>query len=733
MTPRRAAKPTPSSAFWRWPTVAARHARRLLWPLFLCLMCVLPQGACATLTPGESTAAADTPRSPPDPAPDPGPAPVCPQPDDSLFPPDLPLTSPAAVGTIEGSFAVSHAGQATYTLPLNVPPGRNGMQPSLAITYNSAHGDSVLGMGFSLSGLSAITRCSRNLLEDGVVGGVTYGADALCLDGQHLVLVQGEVPYPNDPFDARNCSAPDCFEYRTHPDSFVRVLGRYEKGLPQQNGPQSFDVFTKASLHLVYGDGPGAANANVLALNNANAAWWIAKSSDRYGNTIEYLYWNDLEALPSPKPPYTKFYTAEFAPLSISYTGHPTVTATRQVSFVYDTKAPTDVRTHYDRGAPLQNTMRLKSILMSEGITTLRTYNFSYGLGQNTHRTLLDQVEECSAPIPCQPNQLCPSVCKPPTTFTWSSAPLGFSPPVATLLPVPESHQASVIPTDVTGDGIPELVVPDLPAPGDTQFAPNPPLWKVALNAGPLPPDAGHSPYFLSPFAIAANEPLPPPANPGSPVAPELGTSMDYNGDGLSDILLYDIHGQHKNWIVLVASPKGPNKSSFTFKPLDTGIPRVFGLGADTPPRLAGPSASAHLADLDGDGVPDLIQCQQVNVGTFAWTARLWDAAGPGFSVPHPLPPISVIYPCDTELYPVDIDSDGLADLVMRETDQDPMGQPIVLNNYVTLALRNSTPGIPNGDVWSSDDLHLPAPAPGGSLVWMDINGDGLPDAVETG
>jgi hypothetical protein len=62
--------------------------------------------------------------------------------------------SPIA-GAIQGSFAVSSTGEASYHIPLVLPPGAAGMQPSLAVAYNSASGDGMLGMGFSLSGISA--------------------------------------------------------------------------------------------------------------------------------------------------------------------------------------------------------------------------------------------------------------------------------------------------------------------------------------------------------------------------------------------------------------------------------------------------------------------------------------------------------------------------------------------------------------------------------------------------
>src|SRR5262245_44169410 len=81
------------------------------------------------------------------------------EPDNGLvsFPSDLPPDITLSAGTMRGAFSVSATGEAIYTLPLVVPPGRAGMQPSLALTYDSAIGDGgPAGKGFSISGLSTV-------------------------------------------------------------------------------------------------------------------------------------------------------------------------------------------------------------------------------------------------------------------------------------------------------------------------------------------------------------------------------------------------------------------------------------------------------------------------------------------------------------------------------------------------------------------------------------------------
>src|SRR4051794_24301885 len=52
----------------------------------------------------------------------------------------LAQTATAPAGRIAAVFDVTNAGSATYRIPLIVPPGRRGMQPSVELVYGSQQG-----------------------------------------------------------------------------------------------------------------------------------------------------------------------------------------------------------------------------------------------------------------------------------------------------------------------------------------------------------------------------------------------------------------------------------------------------------------------------------------------------------------------------------------------------------------------------------------------------------------
>lgn len=88
---------------------------------------------------------------------------VCPAYDESKVAGALPLQSvgTTSVGGVSGAFSVGADGAANYSIPLVPIPGPGGMTPALSLNYSSRNGNGLLGVGFALSAVDAISRCTK--------------------------------------------------------------------------------------------------------------------------------------------------------------------------------------------------------------------------------------------------------------------------------------------------------------------------------------------------------------------------------------------------------------------------------------------------------------------------------------------------------------------------------------------------------------------------------------------
>ncbi len=182
------------------------------------------------------------------------------------------------IGLSAGQFKVSETGAATYNIPLSLPSGTSGVLPQVGLSYNSQHGDGILGVGWSISGLSAISRCPKNIAVDGRNDGVHFNSrDAYCLDGQRLML---------------NTNSSN--EYHTEIDRFSVI-----KVYSGPAGPDYFTVTTQAHEVYYYGKAPSISSAkdayiaragNGFDLNSEAANWALKAIVDNKGNYIRYDY-----------------------------------------------------------------------------------------------------------------------------------------------------------------------------------------------------------------------------------------------------------------------------------------------------------------------------------------------------------------------------------------------------------------------------------------------------------
>ena len=227
-----------------------------------------------------------------------------------------------AIGSIGGALNVSETGAATYTIPIDVPQGINGMQPSVALTYNSHGGDGVCGIGFSVAATSVITRTMKDIYHDGVASGIRYDSDGVyALDGMRLVVNSGGQLCPeNSPFD---------------------IVTKEKSGfkVELQNGNTAYygqNYESRASANMDY------------------YAWYLDKVVDSHGNTITYTYTRDNECV------YLK---------QISY-------GVNTVDFSYEGR--TDVIPYTVNGSRREIKKRLKTIQTSTNGALRNTYTLSY-------------------------------------------------------------------------------------------------------------------------------------------------------------------------------------------------------------------------------------------------------------------------------------------------------------------------------------------------------------------
>jgi RHS repeat-associated protein len=262
------------------------------------------------------------------------------------------------VGTTEGSFNVSPLGSATYTIPIELPEGVNGLKPDLSLAYSSMAGPGIAGYGWQIAGISAITRAPQTIFQDGQAKavGITYD-DRFALDGQRLVCTSGTYGY--------NYS-----QYRTAEDIFARVTANGWLSC----GPAGFTAETKSGHIVKYGSvyGENFTDKSVQQISSSGLSWFVSSVSDLFGNKINYYYLNNGgNVYPS---------TIEYGP--------------NQVIFYY--KERTDITYSYFLGSTFSQDLLLDKIEIIYNGNLLKTYQLKYNKLSNDYydRSALNEVIE---------------------------------------------------------------------------------------------------------------------------------------------------------------------------------------------------------------------------------------------------------------------------------------------------------------------------------------------------
>jgi RHS repeat-associated protein len=536
---------------------------------------------------------------------------------------------PAVAGpmSISGQPFVDNFGQFSYSIPIVVPPGTAGVAPNLGLVYSSASGDGFEGLGWSLTGLPAITRCPRTQTLDSIHGGVNYNADdRFCLNGQRLMQVTGSY-------------GTDGSTYGTYIDGQANIV-QHCTNPSCPTGPDWFEVQLKNGTVLQLGN---TADSKVLAVGKSVArAWLVNKRTDVKGNYFTVTYTNDAT-------------NGQAYPSRIDYTGNATTTPAlgtyNSVQFVYGTPDRTDVILTYKAGSSLKITKLLTHIETFNGATMVLDYRLAYEHGSATTHSRLKTLTQCDGA----------GSCLAPTTFTWQGG-------TGTLTPTTISNTltagAALNAGDFNGDGLTDAMAYSSSCPTGGI------VW-LGDSAGAFAPGnlTASYHYWKIPGSILTlySGPL---CFPGGGTATGVAT-VDFNANGLADLFVSQLRNLNDVTDPLVNDGAG-NQSEAQSAPageifsllgdfngdgrtdgFDAASQKAyFSVGDGTFTADTGHTASAAnlTRDFDGDGCTDILQQGATNNIVYYCNPAVATATAPNLT--------------GSTVVPGDFNGDGIADLL---------------------------------------------------------------------
>lgn len=256
-------------------------------------------------------------------------------------------------------------GSLSYSIPIDVPPGRGGVAPNLSLSYNSLQKNGIAGVGCSLD-LSFIQRSAKD--------GVDYDADryTVFIDGAmvELVKVRDNQYQPT--------KQGTLYKFTKDGDSWVGT--------------------TKEGVRYFYGHGAHAHSKETNPFGTFK--WHLDRVEDTSGNTMLISY----VGLGAGEPRF---------PAVISYTGKDGQEGKHEVRFSYESRK--DVVPTFVSGSYVTLEKRLRKILVYAGGGLFTKYLLKYtgSTGEYsgyTQRTLLKSVMQYGSDA---------SSSKPATIFTW--------------------------------------------------------------------------------------------------------------------------------------------------------------------------------------------------------------------------------------------------------------------------------------------------------------------------
>lgn len=224
-------------------------------------------------------------------------------------------------------------GALTHRIPIEIPPGRNGIQPDLALEYNSQNTeDGIVGYGWGLS-IPYIQRLNKTGVENLYAGTTTFSSS---LDGELVEISSGN--------------------YRARVDT-----GAYNAYSFTNN---AWTVYDKNGTRFLFGSSDSGRQYDTATTSVKTYKWMLQEIRDANNNYTTFTYSKDGNQL---------------YPYQVSYTGHASSDGPFLVSFATSTRP--DVRESYASGFKTTTRYRISEITTSINGAVTSRYILSYGSG----------------------------------------------------------------------------------------------------------------------------------------------------------------------------------------------------------------------------------------------------------------------------------------------------------------------------------------------------------------
>lgn len=539
------------------------------------------------------------------------------------------------VGTIGGGSSTTASGGVTYSVPIYTPPGTNGLQPSISIAYNSQGGNGIVGYGWNIGGLSAITRVGKDIFHNGTTSPVTYtNEDAFVLDGMRLNPISGT----NGAFGT---------VYAGEVETFSRAVS-YTPASP--NNPDWFHITAKDGTQMEFGN---SNDSRIRTDDGQNVMMWrLSKITDINGNYIEFKYDNGFRDSRIDEINYTGNAAAGLLPYN-------------KLKFNYATR--TDASTIFDAGASLSSKTLLNSITVKHETEIVKTYQFNYGF-DNTASLLKEIVEAGS-----DGSQL------NSTIFLYGDNPNNFYTEGSSIV---AGAAVDVYTGDFDGDGVSDIVASNYQYSNSVKYNTDYSIYSRNAQNGAF--QLKYTVPLNTTYQLINKKEIP---NSNSFL------SSDFDGDGRDDILLTQSHIYNTYYGIrrLDALQINLSKDQPTnYSPVGYSLPQIFDpiYGYSVCSLIDPPGNYIIPGDFDGDGASDFISILKTDYGAYYCFFTSPKKGIVNYAIENFGISASSIAAADN-IMPIDFDGDGKMELLVTIDNQTYVLAISFYNNNLFLPYRS--------------------------------------------